>query len=370
MQINRRKFVNVPHNCGWKNTELLKERGLIPYYMHINHGFESIMLGSNIDTYTYINDYVKGLKMEFLETGSNDEKLLYVKENAADIDVLMLDSLYNCNPNMIFEYKQLNPKGKIYLTLDANSAWMDRIPQDDTLKSIMDNCTIAATSCSAMQKHLNEKWPWPIYHIPNGYINLTGKTPPDYKEKENIILTCSRLGTRQKATNILLEAFALIHNDIPDYKLKLIGSMEESFKQYIEEYFIKHPDLKNKVIFTGIIKDKTELQQEYFNAKIFALPSTWEGGCPNVISEALYAGCVMAVTKFDAWEDCIDFGACGKACEINNINAFADILLLLAQNENLSKMSGRAHEYAEEHFNMSKITDRLYQLLFGGETNE
>ena len=56
--------------------------------------------------------------------------------------------------------------------------------------------------------------------------------------------------------------------------------------------FIENLELNDRVIFTGSILDKNKLIEEYESDKIFALPSMLERGSPNVISEALTAGCV------------------------------------------------------------------------------
>ena len=115
----------------------------------------------------------------------------------------------------------------------------------------------------------------------------------------------------------------------------------------------------------GEIRDREELFREYLNAKIFALPSVAEGA-PNVIAEALNAGCVTAVTKYDAYEDATNGGKCGMAAEINDISGFARILSELCGSENLAQMAENAYRYGKDYFNMEKIVARLNEMLFGG----
>ena len=76
---------------------------------------------------------------------------------------------------------------------------------------------------------------------------------------------------------------------------------------------------------------------------------------------------MTAVTKFDAWEDAIDSGNCGKAANINDIAGFASILLALCNNPNLEQMSHHAYEYAQRNYNMENIVARLYEMLYGGD---
>ena len=164
-----------------------------------------------------------------------------------------------------------------------------------------------------------------------------------------------------------MNAFALIANRLPDWKLKLVGSIDPAFQPFIDRFFTEHPDLTSRIEFTGVISDKEKLFAEYQKAKIFALPSTFEGGTPNVVSEALTAGCAMAVTKFDAWEDAIDEGNCGMAADINDLNGFADILETLCRHPELETLSKNSYTYAMRNFDMEAIVAKLYELLFGGD---
>ncbi len=354
---------------GWRNVELTKDCGLIPYLLHKNHSMEVTMTGAAREDYPYLETYVKGLHMDFLETGNDEEKTEYILQNGKNIDLLLLRGAFDSNIEPAILYKKVNPAGKIYLGLDANSYWMDSILWDnDRFKNFMSSCDVIATSCRAMQKHLNEKWPWNIEYIPNGYYDWNSRQiTPDFSKKENIILTVSRLGTPQKATDVLLEAFALAADKIPDWKLRLIGSIEENFQSYIEDYFKRYPQLIHRVEFTGVIADKECLFAEYQKAKIFTLTSVREGGTPNVIAEALTAGCVTAVTKFDAWEDSIDVGRCGAAAEINDISGISDMYLTLCNNSNLEALSDNAYQYALKNFDMERIVSKLYEMLFGGD---
>lgn len=103
------------------------------------------------------------------------------------------------------------------------------------------------------------------------FENVFWKTP---SEKKNVILTVGRLGTKQKNTELLLEAFALsdIHKD---YTLKLIGEADEHFHDYLKKYFIKYPDLKCRVEFTGYTDNRQDLDMEYQSAKDITADGTF-----------------------------------------------------------------------------------------------
>lgn len=367
----KRVVAMAPYESGWSNVELIKDCGLIPYLLYKNHNCDVIMAGAGGNEYPYYEKYVKGIKMEFFTDGSEKTKLNYISENAEKIDCLILRGCYSSNFKVAGLYKEKNPQGKIYVGLDANSSWMDRIIWDnEEFKKFMDCCDVIATSCKIMQEHLNIKWPWRIEHIPNGCYTFGNKienSTRTFNQRENVIMTVGRPGTKEKATHVLTEAFALAAEELSGWRLLLVGNTNESFRDYMEQYYQCFPMLKGRIEITGAIQDRERLFEMYRSAKIFALTSVGEGGTPNVIAEALNAGCVIATTKIDAWEEAIDGGNCGLASEINDIKGYADILVELCNGGKLEEMSENAMKYSMSHFNMESIVAGLYELLFGGE---
>jgi len=368
----KRKHIVALHPFeAWLNVQFLKDCGLIPYLLYKNHDCDVTFVSAKTENWSYIDTYLKGVKTHILSHGTVDEKLAYISEYATSIDGLILHGPYPTNFNVALLYKKLNTSGKIYLALDANSGWMDRIQcHEPTFRAFMDTCDIIATSSTKMQTHLNKKWSWKIEHIPNGHFNYEGYVGiPSFSHKENLLLTVARIGIYEKANHIMLGAFALIANKIPDWKFYLVGNIDETFLPYIDSYFTHFPHLKDRVIFTGRIDDKIELKNYYLRSKIFCLSSISEGGTPNVIGEALSSGCAIATTKIDAWENAINYGKCGLACDMNDIEGYAKILLNLCLDEDLKHKSAEAFLYSQDEMNMEKIVARLYLMLFGEEEN-
>lgn len=356
----------APYERGWSNMELVKDCGLIPYLLYKNHGHKVSMVGAKGGEYPYHEQYIKGVEMEFLPDGQVTEKLRYIEKWGKGVDALLLRGCYPSNFKVAEAYKRLNPKGRIYVGLDANGGWMDRILWDKKdFKAFMDCCDIIATSCHAMQDHLNEKWPWKIEYIPNGYYDFFTQPRFAFEEKENIILTVGRLGTGEKATEVLLLAFAEIADRLCNWRLRLIGNVEPRFEIFREEYFKRFPDLLERIQFIGPMMDRERLFVEYRKAKIFALPSRREGGTPNVIAEALHGGCAIAVARFNAFEDAIDSGRCGKSASVEDVDGFAQILEELCTSSDLRQLSCHAYEYSRREFDMEKITARINEMLFG-----
>ncbi len=362
----KRVVAMAPYDRPWNNVELIKDCGLIPYLLYKRHGCDVRMVGAKGEGYTY-HTLIDGVTLEFLEDGSIESKVHYIKNHAKQIDLLILRGPYEDNRALAPIYKWNNPDGKIFVGLDANSAWMDRMEWEHPhFQLFMDSCDVIATSGAATARYLNEKWPWKIEHIPNGFYDFERKNRmPSFENKQNIILTVGRLGTTQKATHVLLESFAKIADFLPEWKLRLVGSVEPTFQDYIAQFREQYPKLQEKIEWVGTIEDRAQLFEEYRKAKIFALTSDVEGGTPNVVAEALYHGCVVATTRIDACEEATDGGRCGVIADRDDVDGFAHQLLELAKDEKLEELSVAAYRYGRRHFDMCSITDNVYELAFG-----
>ncbi|MCR5507627.1 MAG: glycosyltransferase family 4 protein [Lachnospiraceae bacterium] len=357
---------------SFTNVDLVKAFGMIPYLFHTEFGCEvtAVSYRGN-ETYPYLS-LLPGLKLELIENNPPEGMLNYIHEHASRIDLLVLQGAYEYNHNIVVEYKRINPNGKIFMNLDQNSEWMDRIKWDDPdYLEMMNFVDVKGSTCKSMQDHLNEKWPWHIDCIRQGYYNVFGfddNIDEILKNKEKVILCVARHGTWQKATEILMEAFAAIADDIPEWKLELVGSIEEDFREYIDGYLFKYPKLSEKVIFFGNILDREELHSHFKRASIFTLTSRIEGGTPNVISEALYTGCAIAVTQFDAYLDATgplddEDRICGMSSPVDDLEGYKGILKELCNSMDLVDYQRNARWRGEKYFDSIKIERELYGKL-------
>lgn len=354
---------------GLSGMGMIDDVTVIPYLLYKNHGCDVVIVEAKGEYYR-TKTCVEGIKMEFLENGSEEEKLHYIEEHVDRIDCLLLRGCCSSNFRVSQRYKQLNPSGRLYIELDTNSAWVDRNLWDmEVFDSFMSCCDVIATSSRTLQEYLNRKWPWKIEYVERGYYNFQNEDSiPVIKDKKNVIFTVGRIGDEQKAIHILLEAFAMISDRIPDWQLRLVGSIDKNFEPYLEQFFNLFPQLKERIIFLEHIQERQCLWKEYLEAKIFALPSLYENGIPVVVAEALNAGCVMAVTQIDAYEEMINNGKCGMAVNINDVQDMGQILLKLCMNKDLmAAMSENAYEYGREYFNMERCVARLNEMLFMGK---
>lgn len=357
--------------AGFNNQQLMKDVGIMAYMLHKNHGFHSVVVNKKSDAqYPYLEKYLRGLEMDFLPENNLQEQAEYINSHKDEMDLLIIYGAYPQYIPLVNAYKQICPEGKIYLWADMNIGWGSRLPHTDpTYKKFLESCDVIGAGCRSVQKYIATKWRVPVGLVRNGWYNFPGVSFENLFEcKENIILTVGRIGSDQKRNEDMLAAFAKVANDLPDWKLKLVGTIEEKFKPYIRDFFTAHPELRGRVTFTGLIEDKTELANEYQRAKIFCLTSTFEGGTPNVTAEALFAGDYIVFSDFDAADEATDGGKCGRVFPVGNVEELAKIFLEVCRDEKLLLEGGRhAVEWARREFDAEHIIARQVYLLYGGD---
>lgn len=353
----------------WKDVELTKDCGVVPYLFHKIYGYQSVMVTTRDERETYpsLSKRVPGLQIDYLNSDNNFRKsqIIYLKENYLKIDILILRGPYPSYYGFLQLYRELRPDGKVYIALDANSTWMDRIDWQATeFQLFLNQCDVIATSSRVMQEYLSVKWPFKIEYIPNGFYNFENvDLQVDFAKKKDTILTVGRIGTEQKNNELLLEAFAIVADQLPTWNVKLIGSIESKFEEYLKKYFIRFPALKKRIIIVGELKSKVDLMREYQQAKIFTLTSKIEGGTPNVVAESLFGGCYQILTNFDAAAEATDGGKCGVIAK-NKVDLAKKMVKICNDKQCLLNGQKAALELAKRDFDFNQIIQRLHFLLF------
>lgn len=340
---------------GFDSDNFNKDVGLIPiiFQKHLNYKCNFLCQVINGSYEQLIKDNIQVIFI------NNDDTIVATLKNT---DVLMLFGIYDYNLEMIKRYTQINSKGKIYLKLDMNIHWLRNIQMDDNLINLLNKCTLISVECRTLQKYIKEHWPVKVEYIPNGYYNFNDEEV-SYEDKENTIITVGRLGSYQKGTEVLLEAFKLAAPHIKGWNLKLIGTIEESFKPYIDKFFSSNPELKDKVTFLGKITDRSLLEEEYKKAKIFCLTSRFEG-FPNVFPECAVKGCYIISSDIDPAYDITGNKRYGDIFPIDNSEELAKILINRCINEDiLKRVSHGIQRYIKKNFNWIKLCERIDYYL-------
>ena len=295
-----------------ENFHLVKDVGQLPYFMYKTEGYDATLISyqNNVE-YPLINNEVDGLKLNFIPNKGRFlyfelGVLYYLLNKSKSIAVLNLFHFKKDNILYLLIYKLVNPQGKAYIKLDMdilffknyNAFLFSNYALKNFILKALTSWIFKLTDLFSVETDQAKDYLLNVYPelqnklicIPNGVDNLyLDKEIPikAFQEKENIILTVGRIGTQQKNTELLLDALKI--TDLKDWKVYILGPIEESFKKYIADFYKEYPQLENKVIFTGNITDRKELFDWYNRSKIFCLSSRYEG-FPIVFPEALYFG--------------------------------------------------------------------------------
>lgn len=357
------RFVTLFPETGF--IHLIKDVGMIPYTMYKNYNYDASIATYQNGPYLYLDNEVKGLKLEFLDRSNNDAKdgIDYLTHNAPNIDVLHLFHLSQRTFDWIHIYKELNPNGKVYLKLDTT----EDIKGADQgfwnwVKSALTKCHVVSAETLEVCKCLNEKWPIKVEYITNGVYECP-KCLIDYQEKENTILTVGRIGAQQKFNEVLLTAFKLAHTHMPNWKLKLLGPSSPEFQQVMYNYFLKSPELKDKVIMLDQTADRSFINEEYKKAKIFCLTSRWEG-FPLVFPEAAIHGCFIISSDLASARDITGNGKYGETFPVGDSQRLAELLITTSSDENKMKATcSDIQQFAQDNFQWVKICQTLHTAL-------
>lgn len=347
-----------------ENFHLTKDVGMIPYMMYKYFGYDSEIVCYKNGEYPYLNNEVKGLKIKYILKSKDSivDGIDYLNKNGRNIDVLHLFHLSDRTLNWIAAYKSVNPRGKVYLKLDANISITEPVLNEYSI-NVLKMCDLISVETKYLYRYLNKNWPLKIEYIPNGFYDYESKNYVQYSQKENVICTVGRIGEPIKANQILMEAFRLAFSKISGWKLKMIGNVNENFKVYVQNFMKKNPELHDKIIFTGEITDKLLLDNEYKKSKVFCLTSLSEG-FPIVFPEALKNGCFIISSDLPAAKDITGNMKYGALFDIGDVKQLSELLVTFCNDQDkLSRLCIIEQKFAYRNFYWPKICKKINLFL-------
>ena len=188
---------------------------------------------------------------------------------------------------------------------------------------------------------------------------------PKYEERDNRIVTVGRLSILQKRQDLLLKAFAIVHNTHPELELVIYGDGQD--KNEIQS-MIDEAGLGSCVTLAG---RTDEVEKNIYNARAFVLTSDFEG-IPNALIEAMSLGVPSVST------DCSPGGAAllirdgenGYIVPRGDANAVADRLLEIIENRDIAeKFSANSPRIAQDFSEaaIANMWENYFREIAGGE---
>lgn len=122
--------------------------------------------------------------------------------------------------------------------------------------------------------------------IPNAVPEAGVQAHPGEKKEEYVITSVGRLTGRTKRQHLLIEAFALLSEDFPQWKVNFWGADYDRAYVMKLKKLIEGKHLENQVFLKGTTRD---MQSVWKETDIFSFPSHHEG-FPLALTEAMAAG--------------------------------------------------------------------------------
>ncbi len=359
-----------------ENVHLRKGVGKIPFLFHQLFGYESVLLtvSNAIPEENVVND-TPGLIVEMIKNKNQTFQVLkYIFFKAAKIDIL---NLYSLSKSTFFQgllYKILNPDGILYLKMDMNYEYLDRLTKSEVSKFHIrlwswffnTKCNLISYEAKSVGQLLQLFYSIKanrMHYMPIGIdLNAIRNLPfsrKEFSQKENIILAVGRIGIFDKNNEMLLDASLKLN--LKDWKIVFVGPVHPDFKLIAEMYFIQNPEMKCKVLFTGNIDNFEGISLWYNRAKVFCLTSRQESG-PTALTEAMYWGSYVVSTRLRSVAEMLDGGKLGSL--IDNETQLVNALQYCIDNAvTLEEQTKFASQKIEQEFGWQILVQNLKNRL-------
>jgi glycosyltransferase involved in cell wall biosynthesis len=293
------------------DVDLVKDPGAVAYWIGQQPGYRASIVGYRNEPLS--NTRVNPVNITFLRRryGSIIDGCLYLLRHYKRIDVLHLFQLKRFDTIVwaaVFKLLRRN-QGIVYVKMDATVEAVESLLGIPTpisrlksffFKSWAYSCvTVASIETTQARSRLARVWPRffkRCIYLPNGWF---GASFCEGIARKKQVVTISRLGTYQKATDILLQAFL----SIPPrrrygWRLLLVGPIASSKSAEFRCITSLHPE----VHFTGDISSRSVLSDILSESAIFCLCSRWESFGISIV-EAARAGAMLVCTEVGAAVD-------------------------------------------------------------------
>lgn len=374
------KKILVIHFYEVNDSNLWKDNGGIPYCLAKYHGYYSAFAYLDKFKISHNKEYESYVKLSKIKSGKNRISdcvyiLLYIWKQAPNFDILNFYFVRSFGVLAAFIAKIRNPNIIVYCKLDLGREPFLEIIENRSFIRKIKNFLLAYLSqnidlftaevksyipCLINLKRFNKK----VKYLPNGFFDdFLGDNDLENIKKEKIILTVGRLGTKQKNTEMFINAIERLDLALlEDWKIYLVGPCEQEFLEWLELKFKESAYLKNLCIITGNIANKKELYKIYARSSVFCLSSRWESW-GLVVTEAMRFGCYPIVTDCcDAFNEFIITGdnGFGEIVPVDDSKAMGKAIEKVLTGEIDYNIKGEhAKLFTKQNFNWKDITKVL-----------
>ncbi|MCB2154415.1 glycosyltransferase family 4 protein [bacterium] len=239
--------------------------------------------------------------------------------------------------------------------MHARTLWLNR--------AIVNQAKVAAANSAGLRRMASQAFPSKeIGVLANGVDSRVFTPPEDRKGRDCLTFIFAGRMTNQKGLNVLVRAVKAATEKRPGLKWRAVLIGEGPVREEIEA-LVSECGLTGKFEFPGWV-ERRRMAAHYQNADILVFPSRYEG-MPNVVLEAMSAGLPVVGTHVAGTEELVKEELNGFLVEKDDIDALADRIGRLIDDEDLRLRMGAASRDQIEQF--WSWTQRAEQLAEMGE---
>ena len=231
--------------------------------------------------------------------------------------------------------------------------WLNRL----TAKMCLKNAGAAIALTDHMKKAMQMMCERNIDIIPNG-IELEryeGKNE-ERSMTGNRILFVGRLHPI-KGINYLLEAICIVHQELPEAKLIIVG---DGIERETLENLTDDLGISEYVEFVGNVPHE-QVTDLMLRADVFALPSLSEG-FPLVILEAMACGLPIIATRVGGVPEVVEGGVNGCLVNAKSPYEIADKISMLLKNDKIRLDMSNNNRERVKMFSWNKVTNAVEEV--------
>ncbi|QGV81375.1 glycosyltransferase family 4 protein [Streptomyces ficellus] len=245
--------------------------------------------------------------------------------------------------------------GQEHLTLDSHGY---RLRREIGHRYALLDAVTTVTEADARSYRAKLKLPGVrIDSVPNS-VPAPSVAPSDSTAKW--VVAAGRL-TRVKRYDMLVEAFAKVVAARPDWRLRIYGSGDATGNERNAlRSLIEARGLHNHVFLMGTANP---LEPEWVKGSVAAVTSRLESFGMTIV-EAMRCGLPVVSTDCPHGPgEIIEDGVDGRLVPVGDVDAFADALLALIEDDDLRRRTGQAALAASQRFDPVRIAER-HEALF------
>jgi glycosyltransferase involved in cell wall biosynthesis len=165
--------------------------------------------------------------------------------------------------------------------------------------------------------------------------------------------------SQEKGFDILLDAFKIMVEAMPDIRLVILG---EGGEREFLEVKIRELGIENKVLMPGYVADA---RRYLFLFKVFVLSSLTEG-LPMVILEAMQAGVPIVATRVGGIPEVLEDGESGVLVNSSDPAAIAEgVTRVKGEPDYRTRITENGKRLVREKYSIERMSNEYYEIYSG-----